>query len=63
MVTALLTGEIHMTWIVTAGTVLQHEKAGNVRLLGVTSKERRLVMPHVPPMAMQYLASKHSVGT
>jgi tripartite-type tricarboxylate transporter receptor subunit TctC len=48
---ALLAGEIHMTWVVTAGTVLQQEKAGKVRLLGVTSKERRAAMPHVPPMA------------
>lgn len=49
--TALIAGEIHMTWVVAASAVLQQEKAGKVRLLGVTSRERRAAMPHVPPIA------------
>ena len=51
ILTALLSGEIHMTWIATAGTVVTQEKAGRLRPLGVTSRTRLPALPHVPPIA------------
>jgi tripartite-type tricarboxylate transporter receptor subunit TctC len=49
--TALLSGEIQLYLIGSAGTVVPQVKAGRVRALGVGAKQRIAVLPDVPPIA------------
>ncbi len=49
--TALVSGEIQLYFIASAGTVVPQEKAGRVRALGVSTKLRLPILPQVPPIA------------
>ena len=51
VLTALVAGEIQLYFIASAGTVVPQEKAGRVRALGVSTKQRLPILPHVPPIA------------
>lgn len=51
VLTALISGELNMYLIASAGTVVPHEKAGRVRALGVSTRYRLPILPHVPPIA------------
>jgi tripartite-type tricarboxylate transporter receptor subunit TctC len=49
--TALLSGEIQLYLVGSAGTAVTQVKAGKVRALGVGAKQRIAVLPDVPPIA------------
>ncbi len=49
--TALVSGEIQLYFIASAGTVVPQEKAGRIRALGVSTKHRLPILPQVPPIA------------
>jgi tripartite-type tricarboxylate transporter receptor subunit TctC len=49
--TALLSGEIQLYLIGSAGTVVPHVKAGRIRALGVGARQRIAALPDVPPIA------------
>ena len=51
VLTALVSGEIQLYFIASAGTVVPQEKAGRIRSLGVSTRHRLPVLPHVPPIA------------
>ena len=51
VLTALVAGEIQLYFIASAGTVVPQEKAGRVRAIGVSTKQRLPILPHVPPIA------------
>jgi tripartite-type tricarboxylate transporter receptor subunit TctC len=51
IMTALLSGEIQMYLIASAGTVMPHLKTGRLRALGVSSTKRMPTLPDVPPIA------------
>ena len=51
VLTALVSGEIQLYFIASAGTVVPQEKAGRVRALGVSTRHRLPILPHVPPIA------------
>ncbi|MBI3938982.1 MAG: tripartite tricarboxylate transporter substrate binding protein [Betaproteobacteria bacterium] len=51
VLSALLAGEINLYFIASAGTVVPLAKAGRVRPLAVTTKERLPILPEVPPVA------------
>ena len=51
IMTALLSGEIQMYLIASAGTVMPHLKTGRLRALGVSSTKRMPSLPDVPPIA------------
>ncbi len=51
VLTALVSGEIQLYFIASAGTVVPQEKAGRIRSLGVSTKHRLPILPHVPPIA------------
>jgi tripartite-type tricarboxylate transporter receptor subunit TctC len=51
IMTALLSGEIQMYLIASAGTVMPHLKTGRLRALGVSSTKRMASLPDVPPIA------------
>jgi len=51
IMTALLSGEIQMYLIASAGTVMPHLKSGRLRALGVSSTKRIPSLPDVPPIA------------
>ena len=51
VMTALLGGEVQLYFIASAGTVVPQEKAGRVRALGVSTRQRLPILPHVPPIA------------
>lgn len=48
---ALLGGEINMYFIASMGSALPHIKAGKVKALGVSTRQRVPVLPEVPPIA------------
>jgi tripartite-type tricarboxylate transporter receptor subunit TctC len=47
---AAVSGQVHLVFI-TPSAVIQHEKAGRVRILGVTSPSRMPSMPQIPAIA------------
>ncbi len=49
--TALLSGEIQLYLVGSAGTAVSQVKAGRVRALGVGAKQRIAALPDVPPIA------------
>jgi len=49
--TALLSGEIEFYLIGSVGTVVPQVKAGRIRALGVSGKQRIAPLPDVPPIA------------
>jgi tripartite-type tricarboxylate transporter receptor subunit TctC len=51
IMTALLSGEIQMYLIASAGTVMPHLKSGRLRALGVSSTKRIPSLPEVPAIA------------
>ena len=51
ILTALISGEVQLYFIGSAGTVVPHAKSGRVRALGVGSRQRLAVLPDVPPIA------------
>ena len=51
VLTALVSGEIQLYFIASAGTVVPQEKAGRVRALGVSTRHRLPILPQVPPIA------------
>ena len=51
IMTALLSGEIQMYLIASAGTVMPHLKTGRLRALGVSSTKRIPSLPDVPAIA------------
>jgi tripartite-type tricarboxylate transporter receptor subunit TctC len=51
IMTALLSGEIQMYLIASAGTIMPHLKTGRLRALGVSSTKRMPILPDVPPIA------------
>jgi tripartite-type tricarboxylate transporter receptor subunit TctC len=51
ILTALLSGEIQMYLIASAGTVMPHLKSGRLRALGVSSTKRIPSLPDVAPIA------------
>ena len=51
IMTALLSGEIQMYLIASAGTVMPHLKAGRLRALGVSTTKRIPSLPDVAPIA------------
>ncbi len=61
VLTALLSGEINMYLIASAGTVVPQEKAGRVKALGVSTKYRLPVLPQVPPI-LDALPGYEAVG-
>lgn len=48
---ALLGGEINLYFIASMGSALPHIKAGKVKALGVSTRQRVPVLPEVPPIA------------
>jgi len=51
ILTALMAGELNMYFLASASTVMPHEKTGRIRALGVSTRQRLAVLPHVPPIA------------
>ena len=51
IMTALLSGEIQMYLIASAGTVMPHLKTGRLRALGVSSAKRIPTLPEIPAIA------------
>ena len=51
IMTALLSGEIQMYLIASAGTIMPHLKTGKLRALGVSSTKRMPSLPDVPPIS------------
>jgi tripartite-type tricarboxylate transporter receptor subunit TctC len=51
IMTALLSGEIQLYLIASAGTVMPHLKSGRLRALGVSATKRIPSLPDVPPIA------------
>ena len=51
VISALFGGEVNMYFVATAGSIVPHEKSGRLRALGVSTKERLAILPHVPPIA------------
>jgi tripartite-type tricarboxylate transporter receptor subunit TctC len=51
IMTALLSGEIQMYLIASAGTIMPHLKTGRLRALGVSSTNRMSSLPDVPPIS------------
>ncbi len=48
--TAVISGEVQMYMIGSAGTAAAQDAAGRVRALGVSTKQRIPALPHVPPI-------------
>ena len=51
ILSALIAGEIQIYMLASAGTAAPHVKAGRVKALGISTRDRLAVMPEVPPIS------------